>query len=168
MNYSLIVGYTKLYSHREKAEISFEIINKKICLFLLSMLLLIGCHKLPNRKMYWETTSNTFVQVRSDSMPHNMFSAKSRAILKPVYQSGIPNSNPQMLESVDFWCKLSSTFLVAEPRERCFELFRMQNSQKFPGFCPWTPLGRAYSAAPDSPAAQRFFFLLHPSKKCHS
>ena len=89
----------------------------------------------------------------------------SRAILKPVCQFRIPN--PQTLKSVDFWCKLSSTFLVAEPRERCFELFRTQNSQKFPGFRPWTPLGRAYSAAPDSPAAQRFFSLLRSSKNRH-
>ena len=50
----MIVGYTKLYSHREKTGISFEITNEKICLFL-SMLLFSGCHKLPDRKMYWET-----------------------------------------------------------------------------------------------------------------
>ena len=79
--------------------------------------------------------------------------AVSRAILKPVYWFGIPNSNPQMLKRVDLWCKLSSTFLVAEPRERCFELFRMQNSHKFPWFHPWTPLGMAYSTAPDPLAA---------------
>ena len=29
----MIVGYNKLYSHREKAEISFQISNKKNCLF---------------------------------------------------------------------------------------------------------------------------------------
>ena len=92
-------------------------------------------------------------------------SAVSRAILKLVYWFEIPNSNPQMLKSVDFWCNLLSMFLVAEPRKQCFELFRMQNSQKFPGFCPWTPLGRAYSAASDSPAAQRLFSLLHSLKK---
>ena len=74
-------------------------------------------------------------------------SAVSRAILKPVYRFGIPNSNPQTLKSVDLWCKLSSTFLVTKPRERCFELFRTENRQKCPGFCPWTPLGRAYNAA---------------------
>ena len=34
----MIIGYTKLYSHREKAVINFEIINEKIRLFL-SMLL---------------------------------------------------------------------------------------------------------------------------------
>ena len=43
----------------------------------------------------------------------------------------------------------------------------MQNSQKFPGFCPWTLLGRAYSAAPDSPAEQQFLSLLHSLKNKH-
>ena len=47
----MIVGYTKLYNHREKADISFEITNEKIHLFL-SMLLLSECHKLPDRKMH--------------------------------------------------------------------------------------------------------------------
>ena len=42
----IIVGYTKLYSNREKVDISFEITNEKIGLFL-SMLLLTGCYKLP-------------------------------------------------------------------------------------------------------------------------
>ena len=45
------VGYTKLYGHREKADISFEITNEKTCLFL-SMLLLYGCNKLPDHIMY--------------------------------------------------------------------------------------------------------------------
>ena len=62
--------------------------------------------------------------------------AISSAILKLVYRFGIPNSNPQTLKSVDFWCKLSSMFLVTEPREQCFELFRMQNTQNFQGFTP--------------------------------
>ena len=53
-------GYTKFYSHREKADISFEITNEKIRLFS-SILLLIGYNKLPDRKMHWETTPNTFV-----------------------------------------------------------------------------------------------------------
>ena len=74
--------------------------------------------------------------------------------IQSYFESGILvwdlKLKPQTLKSVDFWCKLSSTLLFAELREGCFELFRMQNSQKFPGFCPWTPLGRAYSAAPDS------------------
>ena len=37
----MIVGYTKLYSHREKADIGFEITKEKIR-FILSMLLLGG------------------------------------------------------------------------------------------------------------------------------
>ena len=55
----MIVGYTKLYSHREKADISFEITNEKNHLFL-SMLLLSGCHKSPGQKMYWEVNPDTF------------------------------------------------------------------------------------------------------------
>ena len=47
----MIVVYTKLYSHREKADISFKINNKKIRLFL-RMLLLSGYNKLPDHKMY--------------------------------------------------------------------------------------------------------------------
>ena len=49
----VIFGYTKLCSHREKADISFKITNEKIRLFS-SMLRLSGCFKLPDRKMYWE------------------------------------------------------------------------------------------------------------------
>ena len=45
----MTVGYTKLYSHRKKTYISFEITNEKTCLFV-SMLLLNGCNKLPDRK----------------------------------------------------------------------------------------------------------------------
>ena len=55
-----VFGYTKLYSHREIAGISFEITNEKIRLFL-SMLLLSGCHKFPDRKMYWEAAPDTFM-----------------------------------------------------------------------------------------------------------
>ena len=56
----MIAGYTELYSYREKANITFEITNEKIWL-LLSMLLLSGCRKFSDRKMYWETIPNTFV-----------------------------------------------------------------------------------------------------------
>ena len=56
----------------EKAGINFEITNDKICLFL-SMLLLNGYHNLPDHKMYWEVTLDTFVQERSNSMPRNTF-----------------------------------------------------------------------------------------------
>ena len=37
------------------------------------MLLLTGYHKLPDHKMYWEVTPDTFVEARSDSIPRNMF-----------------------------------------------------------------------------------------------
>ena len=60
----MIVGYTKLYSHREKADASFEITNEKIRLCL-SMLLLSECHKLSDCKMYCETTPNTFAYFSS-------------------------------------------------------------------------------------------------------
>ena len=47
---NMIAEYSKLYGHREKAGISFEITNEKISLFL-SMPLLSGCYKLLDRKM---------------------------------------------------------------------------------------------------------------------
>ena len=56
----MIADYIKLHSHREKTDISFEITNEKIRL-ILSMLLLSGCRKLPDCKMYWETTPKTFI-----------------------------------------------------------------------------------------------------------
>ena len=55
----IIFGYTKFYSHREKAGISFEITIENVC-SLVSMLLVRVCHKLPDCKTYWETTTNTF------------------------------------------------------------------------------------------------------------
>ena len=135
-----------------------------------------GVHEKPiymgNCPKRWARTVCRFKRGISEKGWGGGGSAVSKAILKPVYRFGIPNSNPQTLKSVDFWCKISSTFLVAELRERCSELFRTQNNQKFPGFRPWTPLTKAYSDAPDSPAAQRFFSLLrssenqHPPKNC--
>ena len=56
----------------EKSGIDLEITNQKIRLFL-SELLLTGYHKLPDHKMYWEMTPDTFVKARSDSKPRNMF-----------------------------------------------------------------------------------------------
>ena len=75
-------------------------------------------------------------------------------------QTQIPKCSKVLISGVSF-CQRSLS------REQCFELFRTQNSQKVPGFCPWTPLGRAYSTTPDSPAAQQFFSLLHSSKNWH-
>ena len=56
----LIFGFTRLYSRREKADISFEITNEKMRLFS-SMLLLSGCHKLSDRKQNWEVTAEIFL-----------------------------------------------------------------------------------------------------------
>ena len=64
----MIVGYTKLYSNREKASISFEITNEKNRLFL-SMLLHSECLMLLDRKTYWEKAPRYFSVTRSDSMP---------------------------------------------------------------------------------------------------
>ena len=52
----MIFGYTKLYGHTEKTNISFEITKEQLRLFL-NMLLHSGCHKLPERKIYWELVS---------------------------------------------------------------------------------------------------------------
>ena len=71
--------------HREKAEISFEIINEKICLFL-RMVLVSRCHNLPDRKMYWETTPDTFVQAKSDLMPRNTMECILRNLLSDIEQ----------------------------------------------------------------------------------
>ena len=49
-----VVDCTKLYGHREKADTSFEITDETFRLFL-GMLLLNGCQKLPDQKMYWVT-----------------------------------------------------------------------------------------------------------------
>ena len=75
-------------------------------------------------------------------------------------QTQIPKCSKVLISGVSF-CQRSLS------REQCFELFRTQNSQKVPGFCPWTPLGRAYSTTPDSPAAQQFFSSLRLLKNWH-
>ena len=47
----MIFHYTKLYSHKQKPDIIFEVTDEKNWLFL-SMLLLSKYHKLPDHKMY--------------------------------------------------------------------------------------------------------------------
>ena len=54
----MIFDCTNLYSHREKASISFEINNKRLRLFL--SMLLSGCHELPDCEIYWEATPDAF------------------------------------------------------------------------------------------------------------
>ena len=56
----MIFSYFNLYRHTEKVDISSEITDEKIRLFL-SMLLLSGCHKPPESKTYWEKTPYAFV-----------------------------------------------------------------------------------------------------------
>ena len=71
---NMIVGYTKLYTQREKADIRFEITNQKIRLFLGMLLLreaggggggVVGGDYSPDSKFNWETTPDTFVGARS-------------------------------------------------------------------------------------------------------
>ena len=51
----MAAGYAKLCSRREKENTSFEITNETFRLFL-GMVLLRGCHKIPDHKLYWETS----------------------------------------------------------------------------------------------------------------
>ena len=66
----------------------------------------------------------------------NIYCAVSSAIFKPVYRFGMLNSDPWIL------CKVLSPFVFAEPREQCFKLLRMYNSQNFLKLGPCTPSGR--------------------------
>ena len=84
-------------------------------------------------------------------------SAVSTVILKPVHQFGIPSSDPQTLKSVDFWCKLSSPFVITEPWEQSFELFRIQNSQNFPWLHLWISQGKAYNTPSLTSQLQNIF-----------
>ena len=102
-------------------------------------------------------------------------SAVSRAILKPVYRFGIPNSDPQTLKNARInSCKNRQMTC----REQCFEQFRMQNSHSFfLRLHPWTELESLQHPppsppSPDPPAAKQFFSSLrlsknrHPQKNC--
>ena len=57
-----------------KQTLVLKISNETFCIFF-GMLLLGGCHKPPERKIYWETSPETFVKVMSDSIPrlNNLF-----------------------------------------------------------------------------------------------
>ena len=92
----MIICYTKLYGHREKVGTSFEIANETFRLFL-DMPLLSRCHKLPDRKMYWEATPDTFLQAMSDLMPRY----KPECILRNLILC-----NSQQLDKTDELWKL--------------------------------------------------------------
>ena len=54
-----------------------------------------------------------------------------------------------------------------EPREQCFELFKMQNSPNFLGLHPWTPLWRDYSA-PQTPQLYNGFSPCYACRKTNT
>ena len=92
--------------------------------------------------------------------------------IQSYFEAGIPVWDPTLKPPNAQKCWFLVQAFVNVPCRRAkramfFELFRTQNSQKFPGFRPWTPLGRAYSTDPDSLATQRFFSSLRLSKNQH-
>lgn len=90
-----------------------------------------------------------------------------RAMLKPVYRFGIPNSDPRTLKNanlIHLKIDKSSLFVVTEPRERCFALFRMQNNQTFLVFHPWTPLGAPPPPPLILPSCTTAFLLATPAE----
>ena len=91
-----------------------------------------------------------------------MSSAVSRAILKPVFQFGMPNTDPKL---PGFWCKLSSLFVVTEPQEQCFELFRMENSQKFSRALPLDTTGEGLQHSPHTPQMHNGFSPRYTHRK---
>ena len=115
--------------------------------------------------MLWDHGANWLISILpeiirkprfSDDFWGNRSSAVSRAILKPVYRFGIPNSNTQTLKSVDFWCKLSSTFPVAEPRERCLSYSERKIAKNFQGFATGPHWG-GLTAPPQTPRLHNGF-----------
>ena len=69
----------------------------------------------------------------------NKINAISRAILKPVYWFGIPNSEPQTLKCVYFWCTLSSPFVVASYESDVLSYVECKMAKFFWGFVPEPP-----------------------------
>ena len=99
-------------------------------------------------------------------------SAVSRAILKLVYRLGIPNSGAQTLKTVKINYSKDRQMTIhalvpqcAEPWERCFELFGMQNSQNLPELHPWTPPGEDLQCTSRLPSCTTVFILATLVKK---
>ena len=90
----------------------------------------------------------------------------SRAILKPLQQFVIPNSDLQTLKSVDFWCKLLSCLLLQSHDSDVLSYSDCKIAKIFWGFA-MDPAGYDLQCPPDSPAAQRFFSMLHLLKNGH-
>ena len=77
------------------------------------------------------------IHITISIMRHFVFSS-----VQSYFEAGIPeipNSEPQTPKCADPLCNPSSQPVVADSRERCLQLFKMQNSQKFSGLRPWTP-----------------------------
>ena len=85
----------------------------------------------------------------------------------PVWDPKLKPPNAQVLISGISFCQCS---LLQSQESDVLIYSEHKIAKNFQSFAPgpWTPLGRAYSAAPDSPAAQQFFSLLHLSKNWNS
>ena len=96
--------------------------------------------------------------------------------IQSYFEAGIPvwdpKLKPQTIKSDDLWCKLSSTILVTEPREQCFELFKTQNRQKITRVLPLDPTGEGLQRCPRLPSCSTVFLLTMlvekpaPTKNC--
>ena len=70
--------------------------------------------------------------------------------IQSYFEAGIPVWDPKLRPPNSHKCWLISGVsfrhcsLSQSHESDVSSLFRMQNSQKFLGLCPWTPLGRAY------------------------
>ena len=90
-------------------------------------------------------------------------SAISRAILKPVYRFGIPNSDPESFKIVKINSSKKRQMTCRRASRAMF--WAIQNA-KYPtlsGALPLDPTGEGLQHPLDSPAAQRFFSLLRSS-----
>ena len=72
----------------------------------------------------------------------------SRAILKPVHQFGIPNSDPKTPKSIKINSSKNRQTTVHALVPQCFELFKMQYSQKFSGPSPLDQSGEGLQCTP--------------------
>ena len=84
-------------------------------------------------------------------------SAVSRAILKPVYRFGIPNSNSQMLKSVVSGVSFRQRSLSQSQQSDVLSYSERKNSQNVQGFAPGPHRG-GLTAPPQTPRLHNGFF----------
>ena len=77
----------------------------------------------------------------------NIFNLKWQCCIQSYFEAGIPVWHTK-LKGVKINSSKNRQVIVVEPRQRCFKLFRIQNSDNFLELRPWTPLGRAFSTTP--------------------